>query len=97
MYSSAMNYGSPMNKPNDPKKEGGDDFDYTPTMPGAGVTGTMVTETVGKGTGKSYYEKGTKDGDFVPKEAGDELADGGKVLSTSKDGKRQKVRTVKFS
>lgn len=97
MYGSAMNYGSPMNKPDDPKKEGGDDFDYTPSTPGAGVTGTMVTETVGKGTGKPIYEKGKKSGGFEPKGAGDELAGGGRVLSTSKDKKRQKVRTIKFS
>jgi len=87
------NYGSPMNT-NDPDR---DDFDYTPSTPGAGVTGTMVTETVGKGTGKSIYEKGKKGGDFEPKKAGDKLAGGGKVLSTSEDGKRQKVRTIKFS
>jgi len=97
MYSSAMNYGSPMNNPDDPdkKKKEGDDFDYTPSMPG--VTGTMVTETVGQGTLKPIYEKGKKSGGFEPKEAGDELAGGGKVLSTSKDKKRQKVRTIKFS
>tara|TARA_E500000318_G_C3453075_1_gene169601 strand:+ start:94 stop:504 length:411 start_codon:yes stop_codon:yes gene_type:complete len=103
MYGSAMNmghpmnYGSPMNT-NDPnKKKKGDDFDYTPTTPGAGVTGTMVTETVGKGTGKPIYEKGKKSGGFEPKETGDKLAGGGKVLSTSKDKKRQKVKTIKFS
>ena len=91
------NYGSPMNT-NDPnKKKKGDDFDYTPSTPGAGVTGTMVTETVGKGTGKPIYEKGKKSGGFEPKETGDKLAGGGKVLSTSKDKKRQKVKTIKFS
>jgi hypothetical protein len=100
MYGSAMNYGSPMNKPDDPKKKKGDDFDYTPSMPGAGVTGTMVTETVGAGTGKPIYEKGKKSGGFEPKEAGDELSGGGKVLESKKVAPRkirQKVRTIKFS
>ena len=92
-----MNYGSPMNT-NDPnKKKKGDDFDYTPSTPGAGVTGTMVTETVGKGTGKPIYEKGKESGGFEPKETGDKLAGGGKVLSTTEDKKRQKVKTIKFS
>jgi hypothetical protein len=100
MYGSAMNYGSPMNNP-DPKKKKKeeDDFDYTPSMPG--VTGTMVTETVGAGTGKPIYEKGKKGGGFEPKEAGDKLAGEGKVLETKKVGSKkkiqQKVRTLKFS
>lgn len=104
MKDSGMNYGSPMNYGTPVKKVGGknkksddDDFDYTPSTPGAGVTGTMVTETVGKGTGKPIYEKGTKSGRFTPKEEGDKLAGGGEVLETSAGGKRQKVRTVKFS
>jgi hypothetical protein len=81
------------------KKE--DDFDYTPSIPGAGVTGTMVTETVGAGTGKPVYEKGKKGGGFEVKKAGEKLAGGGKVLESKKVGSkgkvRQKVRKVKFS
>lgn len=81
------------------KKE--DDFDYTPSTPGAGVTGTMVTETVGAGTGKPVYEKGKKGGGFEVKKAGDKLAGGGKVLESKKIGSkgkvRQKVRKLKFS
>jgi len=97
MADSGMNYGTPPLNTGKPKKKSDDDFDFTPSTPGAGVTGTMVTETVGQGTGKPIYEKGNESGDFEPKEAGDELAGGGKVLSTTKDKKRQKVRTVKFS
>lgn len=81
------------------KKE--DDFDYTPSTPGAGVTGTMVTETVGAGTGKPVYEKGKKGGGFEVKKAGDKLAGGGKVLESKKIGSKgkvkQKVRKLKFS
>ena len=81
------------------KKE--DDFDYTPSTPGAGVTGTMVTETVGAGTLKPVYEKGKKGGGFEVKKAGDKLAGGGKVLESKKIGSkgkvRQKVRKLKFS
>lgn len=97
-YGSPMDYGTPVKKVGDKnKKSGNDDFDYTPSTPGAGVTGTMVTETVGKGTGKSVIEKGKQGGGFEPKKAGDKLAGGGKVLSTEAGGKRQKIRTVKFS
>lgn len=81
------------------KKE--DDFDYTPSISGAGVTGTMVTETVGAGTGKPVYEKGKKGGGFEVKKAGEKLAGGGKVLESKKVGSKgkiqQKVRKVKFS
>ena len=81
------------------KKE--DDFDYTPSTPGAGVTGTMVTETVGAGTGKPIYEKGKKGGGFEVKKAGEKLAGGGKVIESKKVGSKgkiqQKVRKVKFS
>jgi len=81
------------------KKE--DDFDYTPSTPGAGVTGTMVTETVGAGTGKPVYEKGKKGGGFEVKKAGEKLAGGGKVIESKKVGSKgkiqQKVRKVKFS
>lgn len=81
------------------KKE--DDFDYTPSTPGAGVTGTMVTETVGAGTGKPVYEKGKKGGGFEVKKAGEKLAGGGKVLESKKVGSKgkiqQKVRKLKFS
>jgi hypothetical protein len=93
----ALMYGSPMNNLDPKKNKKKDDFDFTPSTPGSGVTGTMVTETVGKGTGKPIYEKGKKGGGFEPKKTGDKLAGGGKVLSTSKDKKRQKVRTIKFS
>ena len=78
-----------------------DDFDYTPSMPGAGVTGTMVTETVGAGTGKPIYEKGTKYSGYEVKKAGEKLAGGGKVLETKEVGSKkkiqQKVRKLKFS
>lgn len=78
-----------------------DDFDYTPSTPGTGVTGTMVTETVGAGTGKPFYEKGKKGGSFEAKKAGDRLAGGGKVIESKKVGSKgkiqQKVRKVKFS
>ena len=81
------------------KKE--DDFDYTPSTPGAGVTGTMVTETVGAGTGKPVYEKGKKGGGFEVKKSGEKLAGGGKVIESKKVGSKgkiqQKVRKVKFS
>ena len=81
------------------KKE--DDFDYTPSTPGAGVTGTMVTETVGAGTGKPIYEKGKKGGGFEVKKVGEKLAGGGKVIESKKVGSKgkiqQKVRKVKFS
>jgi hypothetical protein len=101
MTDSGMNYGEPINAgtpKKDPKKNKKEDnFDFTPSTPGAGVTGTMVTENVGKGTLKPIYEKGKEGGGFEPKKAGDKLAGGGKVVSTSKDGKKQKVRTVKFS
>ena len=97
MADSGMNYGTPPLNTGEPKKKSDDNFDYTPSTPGAGVTGTMVTENVGKGTLKSIYEKGKKGGGFEPKEAGDKLAGGGEVISASEDGKKQKVRTVKFS
>lgn len=96
-----MNYGTPPLNTGKPKKKSDDDFDYTPSTPGAGVTGTMVTETVGAGTGKSVYEKGKKGGGFEAKKAGDKLAGGGKVLESKKVGSKgrikQKVRKVKFS
>ena len=81
------------------KKE--DDFDYTPSTPGAGVTGTMVTEILGAGTGKPIYEQRVKGGGYEPKKAGQELAGGGKVIESKKVGSKgkiqQKVRKIKFS
>ena len=81
------------------KKE--DDFDYTPSTPGAGVTGTMVTEILGAGTGKPIYEQRVKGGGYEPKKAGQELARGGKVIESKKVGSKgkiqQKVRKIKFS
>ena len=95
--------GSPMEMMGGKKKakKEEDDFDYTPSFPGAGATGTMVTETVGVGTGKPIYEKGKKGGGFEPKKAGDPLVGGGKVLESKKVGSKkkilQKVRALKFS
>jgi hypothetical protein len=78
-----------------------DDFDYTPSTPGAGVTGTMVTEILGAGTGKPIYEQRVKGGGYEPKKAGQELARGGKVIESKKVGSKgkiqQKVRKIKFS
>jgi len=102
MADSGMNYGTPPLNTGKPKKKSDDDFDYTPSTPGAGVTGTLSTETVGAGTGKPIYEKGDGKGGFVPKKEGDKLAGDNdlKVVSSKKVGKnktQQKVQKIKFS
>jgi len=80
------------------KKE--DDFDYTPSIPDFFPTGTMVTETIGAGTGKPFYEKPAAGGGYVPKEVGEPLVGGGKVLESKRVGSRkkvlQKVRALKY-
>ena len=84
-------------KKTDPNKKSKtkDDFDYTPSIPGSGVTGTMETRNLGYGTGRPTVF----DGNWAVKKAGQRLNGGGTVLESNPvPGRRgqftQKVRQL---